>query len=129
MHLYATPQIFGNAKQLRRNPTPEEELLWKFLQNKQLENAKFRRQHPMSRYVADFYLHEIKLVIELDGKHHEDPDQLFYDMDRSEVLEVYGVTILRFKNDQVVFSTKEVLEEIRNEIIKLRLLKKKKSEK
>jgi very-short-patch-repair endonuclease len=129
MHLYATPWIFGNAKQLRRNPTPEEELLWKYLRNKQFENAKFRRQHPMLRYVADFYLHETKMVIELDGKHHEDPDQLFYDMDRSEVLEVYGITILRFKNEAVVFSTNKVLEEIKYEVLRLRSLKKKKPKK
>ena len=129
MHLYATPQIFANAKQLRRNPTPEEELLWKYLQNKQLEKAKFRRQHPMLRYVADFYLHESKMVIELDGKHHENPEELFYDMDRAEVLAVYGVTILRFKNEQVVFSTNAVLEEIRSEVLRLRSLKKKRPNK
>ena len=129
MHLYASPRIFSNAKQLRRNPTPEEELLWKYLCNKQLENAKFRRQHPMLRYVADFYLHECKLVIELDGRHHENPAELFYDMDRTEVLNVYGVTILRFKNEQVVYSTREVLEEIRDEVLRLRSLKKMKPKK
>ena len=126
MHLYASPRIFGNAKNLRRNLTPTEELLWTYLRNRQIENVKFRKQHPMSRYVADFYAHEVKMVIELDGKHHENPDQLFYDMDRTEVLAFYGISILRFKNEQVLHSIKEILEEIKNEIVRIRSAKKKK---
>ena len=65
----ASNLIFENAKLLRNRLTLSESLLWEYLSNKQL-GVKFRRQHPISRYIADFYCHEVKLIIELDGSIH-----------------------------------------------------------
>lgn len=59
--------IFSYAKKLRENPTQAEEVMWLSLINNQLDGYKFRRQHPLLNYVADFYCHQLKLVIEIDG--------------------------------------------------------------
>lgn len=72
------------AKNLRRFSTEAESILWEILQNRKFRDLKFRRQHPIGRYIADFYCHEIKLVIELDGKIHE--NQKEYDEIRDEFL-------------------------------------------
>jgi len=79
----------------------------------------------MGRYVADLYAHEVKLVIEIDGAQHSLPHQSFYDQDRTEILENYGITLIRFPNDDVLNFTENVLEVIREAIVRLRELKKK----
>ena len=64
----APKESFDKARDLRRNATAAEELLWKKLRNKQLDNYKFRRQHPVSLYIDDFYCHQLKLVAELTAE-------------------------------------------------------------
>ena len=66
------PQIFEAAKQLRKEMTAAEQLLWQFLKLER-KGLKFRRQHAIGIYVADFYCHKAKLVIELDGSVHDNP--------------------------------------------------------
>jgi cyclase len=66
----ALPLIFERADGLRKNPTEEEKILWERLKAKKL-GVKFRRQHPIWNYIADFYCHELKLVIEVDGSIHD----------------------------------------------------------
>ena len=73
MFLNADPLIFKNAEVLRRNMTSSESLLWEYLKNNQL-GEKFRRQDPIGIYIADFYCHKHKLIIELDGGIHNDPE-------------------------------------------------------
>ena len=63
-------KLIANAKYLRENQSDTEKFLWYFLRNRHLANAKFRRQHPIAGYIADFYCHEHKLIIELDGGQH-----------------------------------------------------------
>jgi RecG-like helicase/very-short-patch-repair endonuclease len=87
-------------KNLRKNWTEVEEILWEVLRNRKFEWLKFRRQHPFWRYIADFYCDEIKLVIELDWKIHD--DQKEYDEIRDEVIRTYWVNILRIKNEDVL---------------------------
>jgi len=65
---------FENAKRMRKEPTHEEYVLWEELRNRKLLNYKFRRQHPLNKYIADFYCHELNLVIELDGNYHKEKD-------------------------------------------------------
>jgi len=62
----ASPRIFSNARKLRENATEAEEILWLELRENQLDGYKFRRQHPLSIYIADFYCHKLTLVIEID---------------------------------------------------------------
>lgn len=74
----------------------------------------------MLNYVADFYAHEIKLVIELDGSYHADPMQAFYDKERTAILEDRDVTIIRFQNYDVFYCIEEVLQCIREKILELK---------
>ena len=99
------------ARELRRNQTKPEELLWSHLRNRQLCNLKFRRQHPIACYVVDFYCHEKSLVIELDGNSH-DESRYRYDVDRQKELENRGLEVVRFSNDEVLKKVDWVLEMI-----------------
>ena len=100
------------AQQLRQNQTKAEKLLWQQLRNRNLATHKFRRQHPIGNYIVDFCCLKEKLIIELDGGHHNEPDQKAYDQDRTGYLESEGFTVLRFWNNQVLGSTEQVLYEI-----------------
>ncbi|MCH8831601.1 MAG: DUF559 domain-containing protein [Chloroflexi bacterium] len=77
----------GRARRLRTNSTGAEVVLWAVLRNRKLEGAKFRRQHPLGRYIADFYCHEALLVVELDGSVHDDAPQAEYDAVRQKEIE------------------------------------------
>ena len=89
------------ARRLRQNQTSAEEALWACLRNRRLIGAKFRRQHPLGRYIADFYCHEATLVVELQGGIHNQKDQREYDAIREEVIEQLGIKILSFANEEV----------------------------
>ena len=104
--------IIGIARRLRKNSTPAEELLWKHLRNRRLGGLKFVRQHPFNRYVVDFYCAELKLVVEIEGGVHQLPDQKEYDRYRFEELDLRGLTILRFSNEEVLNHATEVLGKI-----------------
>ena len=97
MFLGANHLIFKNAEALRNNMTPAEMLLWGYLKGSQI-GAKFRRQHPLGIYIADFYCHQHKLVIELDGGIHLKPDVQSNDIERQLNLEADGIRIIRFNN-------------------------------
>lgn len=97
-----TPRhIVGIARRLRREATAVEKALWSRLRNRRLMGAKFRRQHPLGRYIADFYCEEANLVIELDGGIHSQADQKEYDDVRQLAIESNGITVLWFKNQEV----------------------------
>ena len=108
----APSSSFGKAKDLRMNETEAEKLLWEKLKNNQLEGFKFRRQHPISLYIADFYCHKLKLIIEIDGEYHFRKEQIPKDEERTKVLEFNGVNVIRFSNDEVLNSLEKVLNEI-----------------
>ena len=98
------------ALNLRHEPTDAEALLWYFLKDRSFFGYKFRRQHPFSPYIVDFYCAEKKLIIELDGGHHL--QQKEYDAERTRFLEVQGNKVLRFWNDEVFNRTADVFREI-----------------
>ena len=123
MHLGAKPSLFRNADTLRRNLTEAEEILWNHLRNRQMEGVRFIRQHPLKGFVADFYAHQFKFIIEVDGGYHLDRAQQFYDKDREEILTDAQITILRFTNEEVLYHLNEVLACIREKIIELKSLK------
>lgn len=101
------------ARNLRRNRTDAEALLWSRLRNRQLENAKFRFQAPFDDYVADFLCHSASLIIELDGSQHADSAQ---DKNRDAVMEIAGYRVIRFWNTEVFENLEGVLEEIRQAV-------------
>jgi very-short-patch-repair endonuclease len=109
----ASPQIFSNAKKLRENPTEAEEMMWLELRSKKLDGYKFRRQHPLLHYIADFYCHQLKLVIEIDGGYHQTEEQKKSDRDRTENIEFQGLYVIRFTNEEVLADINLVLNEIR----------------
>ncbi len=111
----AEPTIFEYAKVLRKNPTIAEQTLWRYL-NKRRLGVKFRRQHPIFKYIADFYCHKLRLVIEVDGDYHLDFNQGEYDKFRTEDLSEFGIKVVRFTNEQVLNDIEPVLEQIKNKI-------------
>jgi very-short-patch-repair endonuclease len=97
----ATITTFKNARTNRKTATETEALLWQELRGKKINGYKFRRQHPVDTFIADFYCHEKKLVIEIDGEYHYQNDQPQYDAWRTEILENLGITVIRFSNYEV----------------------------
>ena len=103
------------ARQLRRNMTDTEQLLWTRLRKKQLHGYRFRRQHPLGPYIVDFICLEAQLIIELDGGQHQ--AQLQDDSVRDHWLMKQGFQVLRFWNNQVFNETEAVLERITNVLL------------
>lgn len=104
--------ILHNAHELRSTLTDAENLLWSLLRSRQFCGFKFRRQHPLGRYILDFYCHDTLLAIELDGGGHACDDQMAYDVVRTKALEGAGIRVLRFWNNDVLNDTESVLEAI-----------------
>lgn len=100
------------ARQLRKDATDAEGLLWRLLRNRQLDDRKFRRQYPVAGYVLDFYCVEARLAVEVDGGGHNEETQLDHDMLRDERLRNVGIRVLRFWNHDVLRNTEAVLRQI-----------------
>ena len=109
-HLRVAPKTLANARQLRRPLTPAEKKLWWKLSAGQLGGFKFRRQHPIGPYIADFCCMERRLVVELDGDTHV--GQEGYDASRTGCLNAQGYRVLRFTNADVHERLSLVLEAI-----------------
>jgi len=111
-------EIKNLARKLRKNQTPEEAQLWTYLRNRKYRGIKFYRQHPIRYeshgkqrfFIADFYSREISMVIELDGKIHE--NQKDYDEHRDLIINNLGITVLRFDNDEFNNNIKSVYAKI-----------------
>ncbi len=115
----APPENFAKAKDLRKNTTEAEKALWEKLKQKQLGGYKFRRQHPIHKFIVDFYCHKLKLVVEVDGGYHNEPEQRGKDKKRTELLESQGVKVIRFSNDDVLKRISDVIEKIKKEITQI----------
>jgi len=100
------------ARKLRRNNTNAERRLWIALRNRRLGRYKFRRQQPIGFYIADFVCFEQKLVVELDGEHHDQPETIATDSARTSWLESRGYRVLRFWNRDLDVSAESVIEAI-----------------
>ena len=105
-----TEDIQQRAKELRKEATPAERILWERLRGKQLSGFKFRRQAPLGRVIADFYCAKAKLIIEVDGDVHD--VQVEEDEQRTREIESFGYRVIRFKNDAVVSNIESVLKSI-----------------
>jgi len=111
MFLGASNLLFENAKALRNNPTRAETVLWAYLKQSPL-GRKFRRQHPISLYIVDFYCHSLKFVVEIDGEVHAEDEVAKHDIERQKNLEAEGIRFLRFTNERVTKSFEDVIQEI-----------------
>lgn len=108
----AKPEIFKKASMLRKKMTESEKILWEFLRLG-INGNKFRRQHPIATFIVDFYCHKAKLVIEIDGKSHDSETAKKYDAARTEELELYGLKVIRYTNQQVLEKVNDVINEIK----------------
>lgn len=112
------PRLGGDAElrevalSLRKEPTPAEGLLWELLRKKQIAGFKFRRQHGIGPFVADFYCDAARLVIEIDGDIHLTPEVQEHDRMREEYLTDLGYEILRLKNEDVMADPDAALKQI-----------------
>ena len=104
----AEKRLTGVARILRRNMTDAEKRLWSHLRNRQLQDAKFRRQAPIGGYIADFLCAEAKLIVEADGGQHTPAS----DAERTAFLEAQGYRVIRFWNNDILENTQGVLAQI-----------------
>ena len=112
----ASPKVFELAKELRDRLTESEKILWEKLRLKRLNGYRFKSQHPVAGFIADFYCHKAKLVIEIDGVYHNSKSQSEYDANRSSVISEFGIKIIRFRNEDVTDRIDFVLEEIKRNL-------------
>ena len=101
------------ARKLRRRGTRSEELLWRELRNRKMSGLKFLRQHPVGSSIVDFYCHEKRLAVEVDGPMHREEDAARRDRERQELIEKYGIRFYRCTSEEVERDLEGVLEEIR----------------
>lgn len=116
-YLPYNPELKQTARELRKNQTPAEKKLW----NNYLKTFKYRvvRQRPIDYFIVDFYCAALKLIIEVDGDSHFTEDGIAYDLERTQILEGYGLKVIRFTNDEVLKSFEGVcarIEELVNSI-------------
>ena len=115
--------IFANAKHLRKNMTEAVKALW-FRLKAGINGLKFRRQHPIGIYIADFYCHQVKLIVEVDGTIHQENNIKETDEARQKELETWGYIIIRFTNEQVMKAIENVIKIIAEKISQLNNLHK-----
>jgi very-short-patch-repair endonuclease len=118
LHKEAIGKLYQYGRELRKASTATEHLLWARLRNKKLNGLKFRRQHPLDKFVVDYYCHEKRLVIELDGGVHDVKRNKEYDEARTAMLSGLNIYVLRFKNEEVINNIEEVLKKI-NEVVEM----------
>jgi very-short-patch-repair endonuclease len=106
----------ARARTLRASQTSAEAKLWQALRNRKLARWKFRRQHPIDRYIVDFVTLDGKLIVEVDGVTHSEPSEIQRDKARSEVLEACGFFIVRVSNTDVYENLEGVLELIESSL-------------
>jgi very-short-patch-repair endonuclease len=103
---------FLKAQSLRVTMTEAEVHLWERLKSNQFQELKFRRQHPVGIYIVDFYCHQHKLIIEVDGGYHNTLEQIEKDQKRTDFLSFQGLRVIRFTNELVLTEIDVILEKI-----------------
>ncbi|MBI5408094.1 MAG: endonuclease domain-containing protein [Nitrospirae bacterium] len=106
------------AKNLRKQTTDTEQVLWKYLRAKRMYGFKFKRQQPIGKYIVAFVCFERKIIIELDGGQHTQPEQIRKDRERDRWFEQQGYEVLRYWDNEVLKNTREVLEVIWEKCLK-----------
>jgi len=102
--------LIEHARQMRKNPTPAEAMLWKHIRKNQLAGYKFHRQHIVGPFIVDFYCPVMRLIIEIGGDIHQQQQE--YDTTRDEYLRMMGYKILRFEHAKVLNNLNDVMKEL-----------------
>ena len=108
--------LLDRAREMRQRPTPAEDFAWELFRDRRFLGLKFRRQHQIGNYIVDFYCHEKRLVVELDGPVHESDERRTTDRNRDAFLKSLGLTVVRIRNKRLLLHTREALNEIANAI-------------
>ncbi len=108
------------SRKLRINQTPAERKLWKYLRKNQIANLRFTRQKPIGKYIADFYCHKLKLVIEIDGDRHFKDQEPEKDKIRDKFFKNQNLKVVRFNNLDVYKNIEGVLQTVWNEVEKFK---------
>jgi very-short-patch-repair endonuclease len=114
LHKEAIGKLYQYGRELRQESTEAEKLLWEELRNRKFNGLKFRRQHPLDKFIVDFYCNEKKIVLELDGGVHNEKINKEYDEARTAMLAGLNIIVLRFKNEEVINDMQGVLKKIRD---------------
>lgn len=101
--------IVERARAMRGEPTSAEKKLWDVLKGDNIDNIRFRRQHPIGNYIVDFFADTLKLAIEVDGEIHLDPELKEYELHRTENLNSRGISVMRFSNDDILHRFNDVI--------------------
>ena len=112
LHKGAPSKHFFFSRENRKQSTKAEEILWTHIRDRKLHGFKFRRQHPIDDFIADFYCHECKLIIEIDGGYHNAIEQRQYDDGRTYELKELEIKVIRFTNREVLENIGFVLDKI-----------------
>ena len=113
MYYGASPKLMAYAHQMRNHATVEEGVIWQKWSEDPLQGFNLRRQHPIATFIADFYCHKVRLVIEIDGGNHLQKSVKDYDDFRDEDMRRLGIHVLRFTNGEVFNEPDIVLEKIK----------------
>ncbi len=111
MYFRTKPDTLEAARILRENMTNYEKLIWERLKGKQICGLRFRRQHPIDIFIVDFFCHEVRLVVEIDGEIHDQQEE--YDDGRSAEMEKFGIRVIRFTNSEVEKNIEVVINKIK----------------
>jgi very-short-patch-repair endonuclease len=114
MNIGAKAELFRLAQKKRSFPTEAEKILWDSIRKFRKEGYIFRRQHPIDFFIADFYCHKLKLIIEVDGDIHSSEEAQDYDENRTGELERFGIKVIRFKNEDILNNLESVIIKIRH---------------
>ncbi len=117
MHLYNNQSFKTRRKELRKNQTEAEKLLWSKLRNKQIDAYKFFRQYSVGSYILDFYCPLFRIAIEIDGGYHGREEAEIYDKERERFLSGNFIKTIRFKNEDVENNIENVLKIIKENLI------------
>jgi very-short-patch-repair endonuclease len=114
--IHYNPKLKDRARDLRKNATDAEKLLWSRIRRKQLKDTQFYRQRIVGDYIVDFFCPKAKIVIELDGEQHFTPEGKIKDRQRDSYLNELGIRVLRFTNVEVMNNIEGVLQVIWNHL-------------
>ena len=118
MNYFNHPDTKEYRRQLRRESTPSERMLWKKLCRRQVDGYKFRQQHGFGIYIMDFYCPELRLCIEVDGAVHDSPEAMQNDKDRTLFLNQHRIKVIRFRNEEIESDIESVIQRIKEYINK-----------
>lgn len=112
--VHTKKELSERRRELRRTMTPAEAFLWNHLKAKKLDGRRFTRQHSIGNYVVDFYCASERLIVELDGEVHQNPQAMEYDAKRTLYFEQLNYTVIRFENKMVFDFLPSVLTDIKD---------------